>query len=78
MKIENQMNILRRLGELNGNAGEYKLHHDGPKVNYNGAGGYITPFDNIEGAIHHEINKLERNEIEPGTSRRIYLEGRER
>ena len=35
-------------------------------------------YDNIQEAIHHEIDKLERNGIEPGTGRRIYLEGMER
>jgi len=59
MKIDNQLRILRRISAFRGNPGEYKLHHAGPKVNYIGAGGYTTPFDSIEGAIHHEIRKLE-------------------
>jgi len=62
MKLENQLDILERLLKLNGN-----LDSLWSEVSVDGS---------IEAAIHHEIDELERNEIEPGTSRRIYLEGR--
>tara|TARA_R100000656_G_scaffold121158_1_gene95920 strand:+ start:229 stop:495 length:267 start_codon:yes stop_codon:yes gene_type:complete len=88
MKIET-VNILRRLCEINGTAGVYRLKNGGDALfdewangdeglDYGDPYGEDISFDSIEDAIHHEIDKLERNGIEPGTGRRIYLEGMER
>ena len=94
MKIENEIHILRRLCELNGTAGVYRLKGGGDALfdavlmsvagilvdeglNYENPFGDGISFDSIEDAIHHEIDKLKRNGIEPGTGRRIdHYEGR--
>ena len=62
MKLENQLDILERLLKLNGNLDSLWSE--------------VSPDGSIEAAIHQAIDELERNEIEPGTARRIYLEGR--
>jgi len=62
MRTDNQLHILKRLSALNGNPGEWKLHNDGPKVNYENVHGQQTGWESIEAAIHHEINKLIRKE----------------
>ena len=68
MRIDSQLHILTRLSALNGNPGEYKMHHAAPygdtkcKVDYENVHGQRTGYDNIQAAIHHEINKLIRKE----------------
>ena len=55
MRIDNQLHILGRLSELNGNSEAYE---ELLKDSFKG-----TLYDgSIEDAIHHEIDKLERKE----------------